>query len=643
MDTLTVPMLLAPRASEVLMPIGHVDVGARPIVITVVLLTLPWLLVGLRLLTRVHILKSFGWDDFAMVVSLIFFSVFQIAYLNICFLVNGKNSIWKSELIRSTSWLLVCETFYIITMLTLKISLAIFFLRILLRPWQRRVVYTAVTISTIFSTAYFFFAVFQCGVVRNSLDLFTRFSKEQCVSPASILGVSYTHAVITASTDWTFAVLPMVMIKTSRLEKKEKIIVGFIIAVGTMGSIASIIRFRYIPRLTTLSSHFYGDAIGLANVSSIELSLGISAGSLATFRPLLRKWISNVRGLRTSYGNPSRGMGDNERRSALTSRTAWTPPRQTQQNQHLGSPLSTDKLRDNKTIENVSPQTTHSFPPSVSHHSGAKSLYTPDTFPTSFPQARPATASSTTWTTPWRPIPTAPENRTSNECPLPTATHPSQTSFLPKPPGIHTPPRKRSIAAQLEPLDIPAPILSPRRTGFPRNVGGSGNTNAFAGDMPAPVLNYQRTAFPRYTSGGGNGNAFAHGDMPVPILSPSKNATPRHITGSGSPYAFAGGMPAPIQSPSKTSFPHYISGKGNAHALADAVPLPLFSSQRTEDDDYQIRYSKPGKKISRESVFIEGLSSGEESPPFVADGDGEHDWEGDIVSESRENSTSLSG
>lgn len=61
-------------------------------------------------------------------------------------------------------WLVTAEVFYVLTMLVLKISLALFFLRIMVKRWQQKVVYVAITFSTLMSIGYFFFACFQCGV-----------------------------------------------------------------------------------------------------------------------------------------------------------------------------------------------------------------------------------------------------------------------------------------------------------------------------------------------------------------------------------------------------------------------------------------------------------------------------------------------
>jgi hypothetical protein len=137
-----------------------------------------------------------------------------------------------SELI-VVQWLLTAESFYILTMLVLKISLALFFLRIMVKPWQQKVVYIAITISTIVSIGYFFFAVFQCGYTSGSAWVFfIRKLSNQCITPTQIIAVSYTHAGVTTFTDIVFAALPLFMLRGSKMATRERWIVSFILVLG---------------------------------------------------------------------------------------------------------------------------------------------------------------------------------------------------------------------------------------------------------------------------------------------------------------------------------------------------------------------------------------------------------------------------
>ena len=118
-------------------------------------------------------------------------------------------------------------------MLALKISLGLFFLRAMATTWHRHVIYAAVGISTIFGVLYFFFTVFQCGVFKNILDFgLKRVTGKQCVSPKWAIGMGYAHGAITAATDLTFAILPLVVLRGMQMSKREKATVVLILSLA---------------------------------------------------------------------------------------------------------------------------------------------------------------------------------------------------------------------------------------------------------------------------------------------------------------------------------------------------------------------------------------------------------------------------
>lgn len=84
--------------------------------------------------------------------------------------------------------------------MTLKIALAVFFLRLTVQLWQRRVVLVALVISSSFSVLMFLFVVFQCGVYDNATVFLLRRLANQCASNNFTLGMTYSHAIITTLT-----------------------------------------------------------------------------------------------------------------------------------------------------------------------------------------------------------------------------------------------------------------------------------------------------------------------------------------------------------------------------------------------------------------------------------------------------------
>jgi hypothetical protein len=131
--------------------------------------------------------------------------------------------------------LLITETFYTLSIITLKLSLGIFFLRILVLPWQKRVIYSAMAASTIIGTVYFFLRIFQCGGFSNIWEfLERRMTLQGCIPIPATLAVAYTQASASALSDWTYALLPLFALYDARMRRGEKLTVLFILSLATV-------------------------------------------------------------------------------------------------------------------------------------------------------------------------------------------------------------------------------------------------------------------------------------------------------------------------------------------------------------------------------------------------------------------------
>jgi len=87
---------------------------------------------------------------------------------------------------------------------------------------------------------------------------------------------------------WDNFILPFFMLRDVQIRLRDKIIVGFILALAAAGGIASMIRFKYLAGLAEPGYSFYATTHEAMVWSCIEPGLGIIAGSLASLRPLLR-------------------------------------------------------------------------------------------------------------------------------------------------------------------------------------------------------------------------------------------------------------------------------------------------------------------------------------------------------------------
>lgn len=180
-------------------------------------------------------------------------------------------------------------------MLFLKLSLAVFFLRVCIERWQRWTIYIVTALYTLYTIGYLFVAVFQCG---NPVDFLVHELKNECI-PWSILSpLNYTHASLNAITDWVCAILPIFVLQRSNMPTKAKWSVCGLMVLGALGSVCSLVRLAYIQILHNTNFTFFRQSTSITIVSIIECGLGITAASLATLRPLFHSCIEHHRNSR---------------------------------------------------------------------------------------------------------------------------------------------------------------------------------------------------------------------------------------------------------------------------------------------------------------------------------------------------------
>lgn len=238
------------------------------IVLCAVFIVITWTTVLLRWFTRAFFV-ILGKDDVAMLISVVYtgfnfhlytandnapldilYSVLWWCYRTRAILLGQNNPPKRSHddyderrcffihsqpnLIHFVSQILIMtEVFYVWTMMMLKLSLAFFYFRLLVAKWQRRVVYAVTVLSIAFGFAYFWFAVFQCGVPGKGGPFWYKKITNQCVRQAPIDGFAYAHAAISAGTDFILSAMPILIVRNSMLSLRDKAIVCGILIIAT--------------------------------------------------------------------------------------------------------------------------------------------------------------------------------------------------------------------------------------------------------------------------------------------------------------------------------------------------------------------------------------------------------------------------
>jgi hypothetical protein len=141
--------------------------------------------------------------------------------------------------------LMVAECTYVVTMITLKISLAIFFLRIIIEPWQRIAIYVILTIATTGGVIYFFYTIFGCGVPVTAALHWERKMNGTCGSHALVFGMSYMQSVVSVVTDLSLVLIPISVARKATINFRERaIVIGiFVLAIVYVNISPNVLEF----------------------------------------------------------------------------------------------------------------------------------------------------------------------------------------------------------------------------------------------------------------------------------------------------------------------------------------------------------------------------------------------------------------
>ncbi|KAJ4373178.1 hypothetical protein N0V83_003470 [Neocucurbitaria cava] len=265
------------------------------------LIILSYITVGLRLWVRYRITKSPGWDDAAMVATLLLFTCYCSFILVITFRSQQRKLFNIEDIHVTLIYVQLSEIFYILTTTLLKVSLGLFFLRILTKRWQTLIFHVVLGISATYGLFYVFVTIFQCGDPAKLAD--SLLGSKACLPSAFLLTTGYMYGVINVIADWTFVLIPISVLIDSDLDRRAKISVSVVMGFGAIGSVSSILRMVYLKGILFGGGGLTATSIKATIFATAEPGTGIIAASIAILRPLIRKVSSDIHTRVSEYGS----------------------------------------------------------------------------------------------------------------------------------------------------------------------------------------------------------------------------------------------------------------------------------------------------------------------------------------------------
>ncbi|PVH88485.1 hypothetical protein DL98DRAFT_362526, partial [Cadophora sp. DSE1049] len=244
----------------------------------------------LRVYVKTFLSKSWGSDDILLVLSLIFFTTYCACSATGVNYGTGRHvtDISPADIPKALYYWFLCEIFYAITTLFIRLSIAVFLLRICVKPLHKNIVYLTSAAMIAFTLFYFFLVIFQCHPTSYFWKQYEG-KKGSCIDPAVVPNASIAHSAVSFTADWILGLLPIALIWDLKMNTRTKVSVGILMSLGLLAGVATMIRVPYI-KVLALTDDFLFATTDVAIWSTVEPGLGLCAAGGATLRPLFRKF-----------------------------------------------------------------------------------------------------------------------------------------------------------------------------------------------------------------------------------------------------------------------------------------------------------------------------------------------------------------
>lgn len=115
----------------------------------------------------------------------------------------------------------------------IRLSIAVFLLRICVKPFHKNIVYGTLSMVVVFSTFYFFLVLFQCTPYSYFWGQYAG-QKGSCIDPAAVPDASIAHSAVSFTADWILGLLPITLIYDLKMNLRSKVSVAVLLGLGLL-------------------------------------------------------------------------------------------------------------------------------------------------------------------------------------------------------------------------------------------------------------------------------------------------------------------------------------------------------------------------------------------------------------------------
>lgn len=121
---------------------------------------------------------------------------------------------------------------YVVTIIALKISLGLFMKRITTKNWQNYVIYSVIAVTCLSGGMSIGFGILRCGNPNNFNG--SNLERQCWGGTEAILAFAYQQGTVTTLTDLILTILPVSILRKSKMDLKSKIYLGIILLLGCL-------------------------------------------------------------------------------------------------------------------------------------------------------------------------------------------------------------------------------------------------------------------------------------------------------------------------------------------------------------------------------------------------------------------------
>jgi len=282
--------------------------GKQLVAVCVAFIVFSWFFVLLRCFVRFKIVKSFGWDDRLMIITLFLSTLFSAFLIVSVHHGTGKHisTLDPNQIEQALKYQVFAEIVYVLATLFIKLSIGFLLLRIAARRLYRYTLYGSMGIMTVWTFVAFLIILLQCRPMKLSWDPNWSASTEggHCMDRIIFRNLTYAFSAIDIFFDWGYALLPIPMLWGLQTSKQVKISLLVVLSLGAFASTTTLVRFRYLVTVEHVTDFLFSTSRLVWSV--IGLDLGIAAACMSTLRPLFRNW--RFPGFSSGHSRPHRNF-----------------------------------------------------------------------------------------------------------------------------------------------------------------------------------------------------------------------------------------------------------------------------------------------------------------------------------------------